>query len=165
MAHPTFNDIGSYLVLHRSVSATAVAAGTGDATETNGAGINRIPTTNNYRSAVFFLLAQATLSAGKKATFKATIQDSADDSTYADVAAICQPQAAADSVRAADAVVLTLSSVAGDTQVGAYQTTIDLQSLRQYVRAQVYVDLDAGATDTAFYTAGFAFGGASSLPI
>lgn len=167
--HPSFSNIGAFLSCKRSVSASAVAAGAGDNTETNGTGVDRYVNGANgaagvYQSATFFLMAQATLSAGKKATLKATLQESSDNGgsdAFADLAATLQPEGAADSV------VLTLSSGGGSTEVGSYQKDVDLSSCERYIRAQVHIDLDAGATDTGFYCAGFIMGGVSegALPV
>lgn len=165
--HPSFSNIGAYLSCKRSVSASAIAAGAGDATETNGTGIDRYVNGSNgaagvFQSATFFLMAQAVLSAGKKCTFKATLQESSDNAVgdaFADLAAAQQPEGAADSV------VLTLSSGGGGTEVGSYQKDVDLSGNERYIRAQVHIDLDAGATDTGFYTAGFVLGGVSEGPL
>lgn len=162
MAHPSFQKIGDYLKGFFAVAGRAVAAGAGDNAETNGSGIDRQVAGGGglYQSAVFCLGARAVLSANKKLTVKATFQDSADDSTYADIAAALQPEGAADSV------VLTLTdSGAGSTLTGSYFKDLELASLRRYIRAQVHIDLDAGATDTCEYAATWQLGGLKTLPL
>ena len=159
MAHPSFQNIGAYIKQAFAVSATAVAAGAGDNTETNGSIVDRL----GFQSAVLVLAAQATLSANKKATFKATIQDGDDASLTdaADIAAALQPSGAADSV------VLTITdSGAGGTQKTSVNIVenLNLASLKRYLRAQVHVDLDAGVTDTAHYCAVWILGGHRELP-
>lgn len=161
MSHASFLSIAEFIKPLVSVGATAIAAGAGDATETDGQGVDRqLSDGSLYRSAAFVLFGKATLAASKKATFKATIQDSADNVTFADVAAALQPEGAADSV------VLTLTdSGAGSTLYGTYEFGLSLDSLNRYIRAQVHIDLNAGATDTGFYLGGFVLGGADKRPI
>ena len=105
MVHPSFRNVGAYVKGLRTCSAQALAAGTGDATETNGPVVDRMVSGAMANSAVFMLAAVATLAAGKKCTLKATFQHDTDSAggTMADVAAALQPEGAADSV------VLTLT--------------------------------------------------------
>ncbi len=155
MSHPSFNNIGAYLKCIRSVSASAIAAGSGDATETTGAYVDRL----GFQSANAFLMTQATVSSGKKATFKMTLQHGdTDGSGAADAGATLQPEGAADSV------VETLSYVTG-TEYGSYDYDIDLSSLGRYILLQVHVDLDNSGTDVAFYCGGFILGGKYATPI
>lgn len=163
-SHPAFANIGAFVSFKQSAHATAVAAGAGDNTETSGTGVDRYVNGSNgadgiYNSAVFVLLASATLSSGKKATFKATLQASAAlGSGYADVAADLQPEGAADST------VLTLAYVTGSEE-GKYTHDLDLSSLDRYIRSQVHVDLDAAGTDVAEFQSGFIMGGATTIPV
>lgn len=164
--HASFSKIGDFISVKRSASASAVAAGAGDNTETDGASFDRYVNGSNgsagiFNSATFFLLAQATLATTKACTYKATLQESdASGSGFADIAAALQPSGAADSV------VLTLTDPGGgSTMTGSYQLDVNLESLKRYVRAQVHQDLNAGATDVSFYAAGFVCGGNTEGPI
>lgn len=162
--HHAYSKIGDFFSLKFSVGARAVAAGTGDNFETDGTGFDRYVngvdgSAGIYNSATFILLAFATLTSAKKATYKATIQESDSlASNYTDIAAALQPGGAADSV------VLTLSYVDGNEE-GSYALDINLESLKRYIRAQVHHDLDAGASDLSTYCAGFIPGGISGGPI
>jgi hypothetical protein len=167
--NPAMSNLGAIMTAKLSVIGEAVAAGTGDNTENTGAAVDRLVESLADGSgsggkslamcAKIIIAAFATLSSGKKATFKATLQDSESDSSgFADVAAALQPEGAADSV------VLTLSYVDGSEQ-GVYEENINLESLKRYLKLQVHVDLDAGATDTARYTGVILLGGFKQIPV
>lgn len=145
------NDIDSQLSQKLGVVIpTITAAGSGDNTEVDGPSIDR----QNATSMSVAIVAQAALAATKTLVVKATIQDSADGSTFADVAAALQPGGAANST------VLTLTGGAGgSTERGVYQLGVNLASLRRYVRVQVLPDLNATGTDTATLAAVVSLGG------
>lgn len=162
MVHPSFRNVGAYVKGLRACSAQALAAGTGDATETSGPVVDRMVSGAMANSAVFMLAAVATLAAGKKCTLKATFQHDTDSAggTMADVAAALQPEGAADSV-----VLTLLDAGAGGTQSGFYECNVNLSSLNRYIRAQVHIDLDAGATDIGAFGAVWVLGGYDQLPV
>lgn len=145
------NDIdGQLSVKNAVVIPTITAGGTGDNTEVDGLAIDR----KNATSMSVGIVAKAVLAATKTLVVNLTLQDSADGSTFADVAAALQPGGAADSA------VLTLTGGAGgSTESGVYQLGVNLASLRRYVRVQVKPDLNATGTDTATVAGVIALGG------
>jgi hypothetical protein len=164
MAHPSFNNIGAYIATLRACSATAIAGGAGDNTETNGPTVDRqqgSPGLGMTKSAVLQVAVVATLAASKKCTVKATIQHDSDSAfgSPVDVPAALQPNGAADSV-----IVTLTDGGAGGTQSGFFEHSLNLLSLNRYIRAQVHIDLDAGATDIGAYGASWALGGGEQLP-
>lgn len=129
---------------------TITAAGTGDNTEVDGPSIDR----QNATSMSVAIVAKAVLAATKTLVVKATVQDSADGVTFADVAAALQPGGAANST------VMTLTGGAGgSTESGVYQLGVNLSSLKRYVRIQVLPDLNATGTDTATVAGVVSLGG------
>lgn len=119
---------------------TITAAGSGDNTEVDGPSIDR----KDANSMSVAIVAQAVLAATKTLVVKATIQDSANGSSFDDVPAALQPGGAANST------VMTLTGASGgSTERGVYQLGVNLSSLRRYVRIQVLPDLNATGTDTA----------------
>lgn len=160
--HSSFKNIGAYVKTLRACSAAALAGGTGDATETNGPIVDRMVSGAMANSAVFSLVACATLAASKTCTIKATFQHDTDSAggTMTDVAAALQPEGAADST------VLTLTdSGSGGTQSGFYERSVDLSSLNRYIRAQVHIDLNAANTDIGFHSSTWVLGGHDQLPV
>ncbi len=171
--HYTFSDIGALISVRKCGLHKALAAGTGDNTEVTHSAIDRYVNGANgaagiFNSAVCFILAEATLDALETFKIKATMQDSADDAVadpYADVAAACQPPAAATGTRAADALVLTLTAVGADTYEGSVSWDVNLESLKRYLKLQTHIDLSRGATDVGNVAVGMVLGGGPTLPV
>ena len=129
---------------------TITAAGSGDNTEVDGPSIDR----KNATSMSVAIVAKAVLAATKTLVVKATVQDSADGTSFEDVAAALQPGGAANST------VMTLTGASGgSTESGVYQLGVNLASLRRYVRIQVLPDLNAANTDTATLAGVVSLGG------
>jgi hypothetical protein len=168
MSHPLMSNLGAVMTAKLSVVGEAIAAGTGDNTENTGVAVDRLVESiadgagsggkSLAMSCKIVIAAFATLTAGKKATYKATLQDSeVEGSGYADVAAAFQPEGAADSV------VITQSATGANQSV--YEENINLEALKRYLKLQVHVDCDAGATDTARYTGTIILMGFKQIPV
>lgn len=129
---------GLISTLYALIIPTITAGGSGDGDEVNGVSIDR----EDAHCARFSVAARAALGAGESLVVQATVQDSADGSTFADVAADLQPGGAADST------ILTLTSAGGGTVTGEATIDVDLSSLRRYVRIQLHPDASRANTDT-----------------
>jgi len=145
------NDIDNQLACRSAcLIPTFTAGAAGDNAQVNGISVDRKDAT----SASVVVTARAVLAATKTLTVKLIVQDSADGTTFTNVAAALQPAGAADSV------VLTLTGGAGgSTENGQYQLGLNLASLRRYVRVQLTPDLNATGVDTATVAALFVLGG------
>lgn len=130
------------------------AAGTGDATEFNGALIDR----KGFYSLDVALAFTAALQADETLSFIANFQDAdeLDGSGVADV-----------STDYAEALTSTLAATGdsgGSTETGSIQFGVDLTMFRRYVRVQITPDLSASGTDTAKISSLYILGGADKAP-
>jgi hypothetical protein len=133
------HNIGALVdVVYASAAAAATAGGTGDATTTTGATIDRAGLSNGSlpASALFSTIYDATLASGATMTIALAVQDSADGSTWADY-------------QTAAAVTVGTGPSGGGAVKGALNTQVDLGSARRYVRLNTKPDLSAANTDTA----------------
>lgn len=125
-----------------SQSLSWTAAGTGDNTTKTGLAIDREAISGGVGSppdsAVFSLLADATLASGATLSVAWTIQDSADNSNWATYG----------SNTTASTAFLTGPS-GGGRVTGQSSFNVNLSSARRYVRANFVPDLSAAGTDTA----------------
>lgn len=147
-------DIGEEVLVRGAIlNGTAVAAGTGDATEITGLSIDRVALGNLYESCKLAIHGNATLQSGETHTIIANIQDSADNSTWADYGT-------------ALGVTTVLDAAGGALSAVAYNTFVDydLRDARQYIRAQVTPNHIATGTDTSTIAAEFIFGGGQVYP-
>src|SRR5882757_9490075 len=120
----TQHNIGAIVdVMSASAAASALAAGSGDATTTIGITIDRqgLATGSMPRSALFAILFDATLAAGATLSLGYAVQDSADNSAWSDYQT------------AAAAVVATAGS-GGSVAHGQLNIQVDLNSARRYIR-------------------------------
>jgi hypothetical protein len=165
MAHHSLSALGEQVACSLALSRRLTAAGTGDNSEVDGEDIDRFVNGTNasggiFGSVVFAVTARATLTEAKTLVVKATLQDSADGSTWADVAAALQPSGAADST------IRTLTGgVGGTTETSINEIALDCASLRRYVRIQLHCDLSHSGTDVADVHCVAVKGGASALPV
>jgi hypothetical protein len=143
--------LGDLLTL--SAPATAVAAGSGDATSTTGTAIDRLSYSSGGipNSALVGVAWSATLASGKTLSMALTVQDSADNSKWADYSTV------------ASAVVSTGGS-GGSTNIGQTNVAVDLTNARRYVRLNFQPDLNAAGTDTATMIGTGFFAGWDRLP-
>lgn len=124
-----------------------VAAGAGDAVEVVGESINRL----DYDGGYFLLMARAVLSAGKKLSIIASVEEADDNGSGA--AGVFAAIATGISTPAAAGTVTmnpTIFSTPGATVTGVGKVLLkDLSQLKEWIRIKYTPDLDAGATDTA----------------
>lgn len=134
-------------------STSITAGGGGDATAINGATIALGTLGKRASSVMFCIPCRAVLAAGKKLTVQGKIQESADGSTWTDVAS--------------NATILTLlDSGSGSTMTGMAVMGLDVvRENTTHIRIVVTPDLDASGTDTAVIGTGTAvFGGLDVVP-
>lgn len=147
------HDIGAYLHSEYAMDSTsATAAGSGDNTEVNGAGVDR----SDYLSAKLVIQWEATLAEGETLSLTANAQDDT-------VAAFSGTPA--DFGDALAKTVVATGGTGGSTEKGTTELDFDLAGARQFIRSQVTPDLSASATDTAKVSAVWVFGGKNELPI
>lgn len=91
----------------------------------------------NYLSADFIVPYKATMAAGKKATIKQKVEDSADGSSWA-----------AYGPAEVSTVIGSTGATGSQTVRGALALAVDLGSARRYVRFDLQPILSATATDT-----------------
>lgn len=148
-------NIGAFVdCVRASAAASAVAAGSGDATTTTGTTIDREALSNGAtpESALFSLIYDATLASGKTLSVGYAVQDSADNSAWADY----QTPAAS--------VVVATGASGGSVAAGQFNVQANLRSARRYVRFNSFPDLNNTATDTAVTRAVAVLGGFDRLP-
>lgn len=133
--------------------ATAVAAGSGDATTVTGITINREGFNNGglALSAAMGVAYEATLASGKTLSFAYAVQDSADSTNFSDF------QTGASTVAAT-------GPSGGGVVKGCTNVPVNLTGARQYIRFNYQPDLSATGTDTMYGDAVGFFGGWDRLP-
>lgn len=144
-------DFGAYMKPVRAGAEVDVtAAGSGDATEVDGAWID----TKGYESLEFILSYTATLQADETMTFAANVQDAdtIGGSGAADVATTHLSAMAATTVATGDS--------GGSTETGVHSIGIDLTMCKRFVRVQWTPNLSASGTDTAKIGSLYVLGGA-----
>lgn len=165
MSFAGLSSLGEYIDCDLAMARDLIAAGTGDNSEVDGNTIDRYvngsdATDGIFDSVVFAVTCRAVLAATKTLVVKATLQDSADGSSWADVAAAYQPGGAADST------IRTLTGGGGgSTETSVNEIAVDAVPLRRYLRIQLHADLNAAGTDVADIHAVAVKGGASRLPV
>lgn len=119
--------------------ATAIAAGTGDATSVTGISIDRAGFGNGSppKTALMGILYEATLGSGKTLSLGYAVQDSADNSTWADY-------------QTATYAVVATGASGGSVVKGQLNIQVNLTSARRYVRLNYNPDHNATATDTSY---------------
>lgn len=146
-------DVGSLGSLKRlSASASAVAAGTGDAATTTGATVDRMGFSsgsmpNTLAAAIIY---DATLASGKTLSIGYAAQDSADGSNWSDY-------------QTATYAVVATGPSGGGAVSGEMEISVNLTSARRYVRLNSNPDLNAAGTDTAVTRAAGFFAGFDRL--
>jgi len=129
-------DIGEFLQPAGLGFFSATAGGSGDATEIDGATVNRA-TYGMPQSALLKIQWVTSLTAAKTLAFTVTLQDSADGSAWSDVTVS----------DFASAITVATGALTDDEDF--WTARLKLSGLRQYVRAQVKPDLSHTSTDTA----------------
>lgn len=129
---------------------TATAGGAGDATEVDGAWVDRKPATlGAYHTAKLVISYTTTLAAAATLTFAANIQDATDDSGTG----------AADFGSALTATTVATGPSGGGTVKGTIEMDFDISNAREFLRSQITPNLSAANTDTCSWQAAWVFGG------
>jgi len=134
---------------------SALAAGTGDNTEVNGAALD---VNGNYGSLKVMIAYTTTLTEDKTLTMKTANLQTADDSSFTENAADFGDAITADTV-------LATGATSGSTSTGLIEMDFDLSAARRYVRVQYKPDLSHSGTDTATFSASYILAGAKEQPI
>ncbi|WP_370677635.1 hypothetical protein [Pleomorphomonas sp. PLEO] len=155
--NPKFHNGGAYCrSAFVAINKTATAAGTGDATEVDGAWVDRKPSdAGAFMSAKLVIAYTATLAATKTLAIAAQFRDATDSSgTSAD-----------DYGDAIASTVVATGPAGGGTVTGTVEVDVDLAAAREFIQAQVTPDLNASGTDTVEWSAVLLLFGTDRQPI
>jgi hypothetical protein len=132
--------------------ATSTAAGSGDATTVTGLSIDRQGFGNGSmpNSALAGVFYESTLASGATLSIGYAVQDSADNSSWADY-------------QTATYTTASTGASGGSTNKGQFNVQVNLRGARRYVRFNYNPDLSAGGTDTSYSDAVGFFAGSDRL--
>lgn len=134
--HASMQNAGALIGARYATAGVDVAAGSaGDATEVNGAWIDRL----GFASLKVVIVYTTTLTAAATLSIAANMQDASDSSGTG----------AADFGDALTSTVQATGESGGSTETGVVELDIDLSAADQFVRVQFTPDLSAAGTDTA----------------
>ena len=156
MSRDKLHNGGAYCrSVFQAINKTATAAGAGDATEVDGAWVDRQLDDNGMAmSAKLVITFTATLETGETLSFSGNFQD-----------ATSAAGAGSDDYGSAfTATVVATGDSAGSTETGTYEVDVDLAGANRYIRAQITPDLSRGATDTCEWSAAIIFFGDQRTP-
>jgi len=150
--HASMNNVGALLAARYAKAGVDVTAGgTGDATEVDGAWIDR----RGFNSVKVVINYTATLAATKTLAIAANLQDaSASDGT-----------GAADYGDALASTVQATGATGGSTETGVVELDFDVSGADRYIRIQFTPDLNASGTDTAELGAIYILAGSTENPV
>jgi len=150
-------DVGAFLkgALARIPEVITAAAGN-DNVEITGPSVDRLSFTSRFHSLKVVICFSATLDTAETLTITANMQDSADDSTFADY----------HEAETGDFLPATVvrTAAAPETFNGVAEMDVDIQAAERYIRLQSTADLSRAGTDTVDIAAVFVLGGAQELP-
>jgi hypothetical protein len=128
-----------------AINKTATAGGSGDATEVDGAWIDRIPASGGVRvdSAKLVIAYTATLAQGATLKFGVQFQDATSSGGAG----------AADFSDTVASTTVATGPTGGGTVTGTVEIDINLGAAREFFRAQITPDLSAANTDTCEWAA------------
>ena len=142
-------DIASYLkpsnIANHKLAIVAGAAS--DNAAVTGNVVDRI----NFESGILQVTYSATLAEGKTSSLKIEVLESSDNSNW-DAA-----------VTLFDGVLAT-GGAGGTTSTDIKEIALNLANYKRYIKFKTTMDLDATATDTAFYYSALNLGGSTYLP-
>lgn len=138
----------------QAINKTATAASTGDATEVDGAWVDRKGDYGVAMSAKLVIAFTAALGQGNTLSFAANFQD----------ADTIGGSGAADYGDAIVATVAATGDSGGSTETGTFEIDVDLGGARQFIHAQVTPDLNRANTDTLEWSAVLVFFGDGRQP-
>ncbi len=141
------HDIGRFITTTFGDQVDVLAAGAGDATESDGAWVT-VPL--NARSAVLLITWETVLDDAETLTLTANAQDATDGAGAG----------AADYQTGSNLAATIVATASGaETLTGTQELRYNLAGSRGFVRSQVTPDLSRGATDIARIQAVWIFGG------
>lgn len=149
--HMNAQGIAETLAARFAAVSTATAGGSGDASEVDGAYIDR----QGFSSLKVVIAYKAVLTQAKTLSIAANLQD-ATSSAGAGVADYGDAMASA---------VVATGPTGGATMTGVVELDFDISGADQYVRVQYTPDLNASGTDTASLAAVYILGGAQVQPV
>lgn len=149
--HMNAQGIAETLAARFAAVSSATAAGTGDATEVNGAYIDR----QGFSSLKVVIAYSTTLAQTKTLSIAANLQD----------ATTSGGTGVADFGDAMASTVVATGDTGGSTETGVVELDFDISGADQYVRVQYTPDLNASGTDTATLSAVYILGGAQVQPV
>lgn len=149
--HMNAQGLAELLAGRYAAISTATAGGTGDATEVDGAYIDR----QGFDSLKVLIAYKTTLAQGKTLSIAANLQD-ATSSGGSGVADFGDAMASA---------VVGTGGTGGSTETGVVELDFDISGANQYVRVQYTPDMNASGTDTATLAAVYILGGAQVQPV
>lgn len=150
--HASMQNMGALIgARHAAVNITATAGGSGDATETNGAWIDR----QGFQSVKVVVVWSTTLAAAATLSIAANLQD----------ASAINGTGAADFGDALAATVVATGPGGGGTVTGVTELDFDVSGADRYIRIQFTPDLSASGTDTARLAAVYIVGGSADQPV
>ena len=129
-----------------------VAGGAGDNTEVDGDSVDRMADVRRHLNANVVINWSATLQQDETLTLQLQLQDSADDTVWADFG---------DPV---DFATVATGPTGGGTVNGVSNHGVDIAGTRRYIRTQITPDLSAADTDTADISAVWILAGADRTP-
>lgn len=139
----------------QAINKTALAAGTGDATEVSGAWVSRkLADVGMAQSAKLVITYTTTLAAAATLTFAGNFRDATSSGGAG----------ADDFAEAWAATVVATGESGGSTETGTFEIDIDLSGAREYVQAQITPNLSAGGTDTCEWSAALVLFGDARQP-
>lgn len=144
--HSSRNNIGAEIKGVACGAAYLIAAGAGDATEIDGADINR----TGFDSCQVILAWKTTLTAAKTLSIAVELQESDDGTTW-------------DTAEALQASTVVATGAVTDS-VGETLFNVDFAGRKKFIRFNFTPDLSHTSTDTAVVSLAAILGGASVLP-
>jgi hypothetical protein len=152
MSQAFLRDFGSFHTAKFADQADAVAAGAGDATESNGVYVDA----RGYGSASLWAFYEAVLAEDETLTLTANAQDASDGSGTG----------VADFGTAYAATVVATGGTGGSTERGAVRLAdLNLAGSAGYLRSQVTPNLSNSATDTLRLQLVWVFGPGAEIPV
>lgn len=139
-----------------AINKTATAGGTGDATEVDGAYVDRLASDHGpFMSMKVIITFTTTLAAAATLTFAGNMQD----------ATTSGGSGVADYGTAFTATTVATGPSGGGTVTGTVEIDVDLSAAREFVRVQLTPNLSAANTDTAEWAATYVLFGSPRQPV
>lgn len=150
--HASMQNMGALIgARYASAGVDVTAGGAGDATEVNGAWIDR----RGFQSVKVVIVYTTTLAAAATLSIAANLQDASDSSGTG----------AADFGDAYASAVQATGESGGSTETGVVELDFDVSAADRYIRIQFTPNLSASGTDVAEIAAVYIVGGSADQPV